>query len=500
VLSNNRIFPSKLLLFCCSLILVPTVEAASPAAKPAPKPTANKTAPQDSQKPAMQSEWQNLRKAADALSVNANYTDAESKYQEALAAAEKTGDNNAIVACLVSLANCMSAEDNKLADELPIRIRAKELSEKLYGAKSSRCAERVADLADVYARKGEIEQARENTDLAMQVLGQSDEQHPLEMAAYYQSLASRQIAASTFGLAEEPMKKAVELRSQKLSANDPLLINTLSRYANLLKKLGQDEEARKVQDRITLARVLPGADSAKGGSTPAGNSAFAKLLQAATEADKSGDQEKSIAAWRLVVQEAEKSNDARLPYALVHLGDHYLAQKNKDEALALYKRGLELREKSGSTKTLGMSRNLKRIAAQQIQANSSESERLYSRALEVEDQVNAPDLLLGMTLQNMLSADMMSKNNAKVEQVSKRMLQLADKIGGAFGSMQKRMALGMLGSAYMSSGRQSEGMQLLKSISQLPNPTGADFQKSLQESYSKAEELYEDSEKSSLPK
>jgi hypothetical protein len=80
------------------------------------------------------------------------------------------------------------------------------------------------------------------------------------------------------------------------------------------------------------------------------------------------------------------------------------------------------------------------------------------------------------------------------------MLQLADKIGGAFGSMQKRMALGMLGSAYMSSGRQSEGMQLLKSISQLPNPTGADFQKSLQESYSKAEELYEDSEKSSLPK
>lgn len=221
---------TALLVFVCTL--APIANAATPLQK---APT-NKRPAQEIQKAPANKEWMKLKAAADTLSLNGNNNDAQTQYQSALDNAEKSTDQNAIITCLIALSNCLAAQENKFSEELPLRIKAKELSEKVYGAQSVQFAERLADLADLYARKGEIEQAREYTDQAQQILGQSDDKNPLGMAACYQSLASRQIAAGTFGLAEEPLKKAVDLRSKNLSANDPLMISTLRRYSDLLKK------------------------------------------------------------------------------------------------------------------------------------------------------------------------------------------------------------------------------------------------------------------------
>lgn len=275
----------------------------------------------------------------------------------------------------------------------------------------------------------------------MAILSQSEDKYPLEMAACYQALADRQVSLGTLGLAANSFQKVYELRSSKLPADDPSVLDACKGYAVLLRQLDRKDEAAKLEQQIMLAKAEPAAGAVSGSvdiSVKKANkgddkSAFLKLLAEAKAADKAEDREKSLSCWKLVVQEAEKSDakDGRLPYALLHLADANQALKNKDEAAATYKRAMDIRQQQGAGKSLGMARNLARIAGLAMQSkNPNEADKLYSQALEIDDQVSAPDLVTSIALQNILSTSMMTGNNAKGEQTARRLMQLADKQGG----------------------------------------------------------------------
>jgi hypothetical protein len=467
-------------------------------------------------------EWQTLRKAGDSGLVRGNFEDAKTKYDAALASAEKLKDDKAIISCLTAVSNCLAWQDNQTADEQPLRERALELAKKTYGATAPQYAEALAQMADLKAREGDISTASDDTDRALGILGQSEERYPLEMATCYQAVANRQMSEGTPALADDSFKKALNLRGAKLAANDPVLLDTCKRYANVLKQLGRKDEANKLQERVTSAAAVAPTASTEGASATTGSSAgspstaigktatknsdnnnnnnnavFLKLLNDAKEADKAGGQDKASNSWKLVVDQAEKlgAKDPRLPYALVHLADSYAAQKNKDEAATLLKRAQEIREQQGATKTLSMARNVSRLANIELQnKNYSEAERLFSKALELEDQQNASESIVAATLQNLLSASMLAKDQAKAEETGKRLLPLSEKEGGPIGQMHMRMAAGSVGSIYMKSGRMNEGMQLLKSISRLPRTDESAFAKTAKESYAANEALFDKAE------
>ena len=453
------------------------------------------------------SEWMASKKAGD-LAIISGDSGAEAKYSAALSLAEKAKDNKALLVCLSALANCLASNRGRIADEEPLRQSALDLAQKTCGTASPQYAATLAAMSDYLARRGDIGQAEEKSEKAMAILGQSEDKFPLEMATCYQAVAERQIAVGTPGLADGSIKKALELREAKLPANDVLVLLTCRRYSELLKQLGRKDEASKLDERIALARAEAPTSTASVASSPKAaakpdknKDVFLKLLSDAKEADKSGDSAKSLACWKLVVQEAEKASpaDARLPYALVHLADACAGQKQKDEASALYKRALDMREKMGATNTLGAVRNLSRMAGMVLQnKNAAEADKLYSKALAIEDQLSAPDLIQAITLQNLLSTGMMTNDNGKVEQVAKRLMTVADKLGGAFGGMQKRSALAMLGMVYMKSGRLNEGMNLMKSMPQSDRLNNDEVTKAVKEAYATDETLVDKAEEASF--
>lgn len=463
------------------------------------------------------SQWQSAKSAGDAAVLRGSLPDAEEKYHAALSAAEKSKDNKGIVSCLTSLANCLAAQPNRISDEEPLRQRAADLAEKTIGATSPQFAGTLAGLADMQARKGESGLAEENTDRATKILGESDEKYPLEMATCYQAIGQRQVAIHTLGLADDSFKKALDLRSAKLPANDILVLETCRCYADLLKQLDRNDEAKKLQDRIVLARaeapagnisVASGAttsststESAKSAKTDESKPILAKLVNEAKDASKAGDPAKAVTSWKAVVEAAEKSGakDGRLPYALVHLGDAYHAQGSNEEAAVLYKRAIDMGEQQGAAKALGMVRSVSRLASIELQKkNSAEASRLYIRALALEDDQNAPDVIVAGTLSKMIAACMMAQDNAHVEVAAKRLIALADKIGGPAAEMQKRTAVAMLGSVYIKSGHMSEGVQLMKSMSHMPKTNPADFANAAKESLAAEDAIYDKSEEATF--
>src|SRR5262249_1689634 len=154
------------------------------------------------------------------------------------------------------------------------------------------------------------------------------------------------------------------LREGKLGANDPKVLDLCAEYAELLTKLKRSDEASKFRERITMANSLAAALPPPGQSksTAPGTDVFSKFVEKARADDAQQNRDQALADWKLAVAEAEKrsKSDGRLSFALVHLGDEYMYKKQPDEAEALFKRALELREQAGATATLGMARNMER--------------------------------------------------------------------------------------------------------------------------------------------
>ncbi len=482
-------------------MLICRAAEASPTAVPASKVQASKG------QAAGKAEWVALKKSAEAAYLEGDMARAEEKYRSAVVAAGASKDDGAKIVCLTALSNCLAAQNDKLKDEEPLRRQTLELAKNVYGEKSAPYARALAAVADLKARQGEIADSADTVERAMSILGQSDEKYPLEMAVCYQAIANRESARGSFGLADDAFKKALDLRTAKLPATDPDLLDTCKCYAEVLNQLGRKDEANKLQERISLAKVTSSV-AAQGSASSGGKKAdsnkaalFLKLLEDAKAANQAKDRDRSLSCWKLVAAEAEKSaaKDGRLPYALVHLGDAYSYNMQRDEAAALYKRAMDLRGQNGSDNTLGAARNLSRIASSELSnKHSAEAARLYSKVVEIEQHQNAPDTVQLRALQHLVSACMASKENGKAEEAAKRMASLADKVGGPIGTMQKNFAIGMLGSLYMQSGRTQEGLQLMKSMAGAARANPGDIGKALQDSFQSDEAFFDKAEEESF--
>ena len=525
---KKQIFKSPISLYSLSSILIAAVTPillvdnrcqAAPAASIKTSATAANS--QSTNTPAVSTtNWtkSELLKAAQIAELEGQNGLADEKYSAALKAAQSASpaDSNLILACTAAFADFLEKQ-SRFPEELSLRQNALALAEKAYGKASPQYAGQLANLACYHASKGEGANARNLTDQANAILiknPDSEKKFPLENSASYFAIARRQIAEGTLGLADDSYIKARELQESKLGKDNLSVLISVREHANLLQKIdGRKAEVDKLQDRITLAIALATTGSGTTGSTTpikAGKSVFGKLVEAAKLASKSEDHSKAIIAWKLAVDDAEKRSagniskanklaDSQAAYAMVHLADQYRGNKQPDEAITVYKRAIEKREKLAATETLGMARNLDRLGQCYMQAMKSQEAQPYlSKAFEIEEKIGADDAIKSATMQMMLSMYLSARNNSKAEAVAKQLLAMPNVTSGN-AAVRKNTALGALGSIYMQTGRMNEGMELLKQVSTtMTAQTGADTTRAYKEEYERYEKIVDEAEEKGL--
>lgn len=400
----------------------------------------------------------------DAAALGGNLGEARKSFKAALDAAQADGDKKTTVLCLDRVAG-LHSDPTAAAEEEQLRQKALDTAKQAFGADSAQAAMEMAQLAGCYGRKGAIGEARSTLDAARAILDRAGGDHALQNGVYWLNEASLQTSQNLPAMAEETLQKACALLSTDESGKY-YLAAALSEQATVLEQMERKSDAQKVREKLALLRgtaTAPSTDAA----APAGNTAFDNYVKMAQAAVLKADRETAMTNWKLALAEAEKGSesDGRQAFVLVHLGDEYAFKMQAPEALAMYRKGLELREKTGATRDLGMARNLNRLAKMAIgKQDYPGAEALLTKALGIEEACDAGDSIIADTLTALNTTYMMEKNASKSEGVCKRLLSIANKgtVGNA--AVLKATCTATLGGLLMQTGRLQEGLEMMKQI------------------------------------
>jgi tetratricopeptide (TPR) repeat protein len=454
--------------------------------------------------PSIKANVANLLAQGDAAYVAGNLDEAEKQFQAALTAAESSKDQRGAVAALDKLASCRAGQKDLIGEE-KLREKAVATAAEAFGANSAQTAMQMSQQAGFLARRGAIGEAREMLDKAKAMLNKDAGDHPVEDAVYSFNEGTLQSAQNLGGLAEDSLKHACALLASQSGARVHYA-RALEAQATVLEQLERTEDAKAVQEKLTLLRGTSIAGSTTSGTSSAvaiklGADPFFDYVRVAISTSMKQDRDAAITNWKLSLKEAEKTSnsDGRVAYVLIHLGDEYSRQKLTGDAEAMYKRSLELREKSNATGTLGMARNLGRLATMSgIRGDFKQADALLTRALRIEEQCNADDSIVAATLSAMASPCAMLKLNDKSEACYKRLLEIADRGKVANAAVLKTMASGMLGGLYMSTGRLEQGMNLIKKVQGAAQQSPDAIAKSSLQEFIKVETLIDEAEQKAL--
>jgi tetratricopeptide (TPR) repeat protein len=475
-------------------------------AKVSPKPAAAGSQQPNAAAPAAGAQIAASIKEAQIAELGGQDSLADEKYKAALKVAQDSSSNKSIAASAIA-ANTAMAEflcrQNKVQEQLSFRQDAVSTAEKTFGKDSTQYAEALANLGSYYGAKGEGAESRRLVDQATAILKNDEAAHPLELACCYLATARRQCAEGTFGLADDSYIKARQLRDSKAIKDDLLALLYCLEHARLLKKIERTGEAKQLQEKIIAFLALNstasgGVDSSKSG-TKAGQSPFAKLVFQAKAAEGEQQWDKALELWKLAAIEVEKpGQEAKLAYALVRLGDQYRLKKEYAQAIAMYKKALDARDKAGATETLGMCRNLERLGQVYMQDQKfADAQAPLTRALEIEKKISADPAIQAPTMQYLMSMYLSHRNNSAAESMAKQLLNLPDTAGSTI-ALKKQTARASLGGIYMQTGRMQEGMEIMKQMTPPSASVGAELTKAFQSEYVRLEKIFDADEEKSI--
>jgi CHAT domain-containing protein/Tfp pilus assembly protein PilF len=151
------------------------------------------------------------------------------------------------------------------------------------------------------------------------------------------------------------------------------------------------------------------------------------------ELSRAGKYSEALPLAQAMVASLEKTSNARdLAGALNNLGQIYSAQGHDDLAEPLYKRALDLMEKSSRLDTADGATDLTNLAAlYQRQSRLAEAEPLFKRALAIREKTlprEHPDV--GQSLNNLATLYVKQERYADAEPLFQRALAIYQKAGG----------------------------------------------------------------------
>ncbi len=182
----------------------------------------------------------------------------------------------------------------------------------------------------------------------------------------------------------------------------------------------------------------------------------------------------------------------------MHLADSLTGTDNA-EAIAIYKRGVAVREKAGAVTTLGMARNLERLGMMELtEQDFASGEAHLVRALDIEELCGASDDLKFLTMQCLASAYYNNKRYEPSEKICHKINELAGKSPESPTNRSKRnSAFGKLTLICSDTGRRREAMAMSEKLGSMPRPTSEQI-KAEQNAYAEMERQVDESEESSF--
>ncbi|QQR58903.1 MAG: tetratricopeptide repeat protein [Candidatus Melainabacteria bacterium] len=364
-------------------------------------------------------------------------------------------------------------KQQRLSDAEPVFQKAIDSSRKSFGDKSPAYAQALADMASLYALKGDVALAWKNNDEALAIIDAAKGNNYLEKASVNLAIARTRQTERSLGLADDFFKKALDQtmqgsnKGENKETDSPLTLLVCQEYALVLEKMERKDEAKKLNERVTLAKTLTPSSSL----TPLVIDAKAginKLIADAKKVEDAKDLDKTIEAWKSTIAAIEKANikDERLAYSMVHLGSALIEKKNYAEAQAILKKALEVRKSCSAPQNAGMARNLRRIGdCYMLEKNWDDAKNFLVLAYEAEEAYGADDATKNTTLNKLASSCLQGKDYKKGENACRQILVLAEKSDSPAKSIKKMMATSMLAGILMQSGRMQEGMQLMQNMS-----------------------------------
>lgn len=281
-----------------------------------------------------------------------------------------------------------------------------------------------------------------------------------------------QVLEGNRGLAEESIKKALEIKKSSLKAGDKLIVETLKEYASLLQDMGRKQDEAKIREEIASVQASERMSAATATPKLAGGSrsdACETAIQLARETSLKGSSEASLAQWKLALTAAQKqdSSGLRVAYCAVKLGDEYLTKRDNAAATQYYRIAIDaLTGKNESSYCMVMA--LRRIGTiQSLDKEYAAGSRSFLKAADICTKLKADPRLMAMILQQSASMSVMAKDVSAGEQSCRNLLDISDQLTGAMKINAKISSSTLLGSLYMQTNRMSEGLALMGKIASM---------------------------------
>jgi tetratricopeptide (TPR) repeat protein len=207
--------------------------------------------------------WQAVSEEAHSAFEVRRYTQAETRFLDALIIAEQLSgvvtseakdelDQNIITTIATMAKNAIDTKPQSPTQFLRPAYRIVDVSEE----DLVRLAKSLNNLAALYHLQGKFFLAENLYDRCLDIkLALYGEEH-LETAINLHNLAVLNCAKKKWEKAEILFKRALEIREKLLSENDPELIPILKNYGIMLRKTLREDDAKSVEARIAAIEAL----------------------------------------------------------------------------------------------------------------------------------------------------------------------------------------------------------------------------------------------------
>ena len=207
--------------------------------------------------------WQTVSEEAHAAFEVRRYTQAETRFLDALILAEQLSgvvtaeakeelDQNIITSIATMAKNAIDTKPQSPTQFLRPAYKIVDVSEE----DLTRLAKSLNNLAALYHLQGKFFLAENLYDRCLDIkLALYGEEH-LETAINLHNLAVLNCAKKKWEKAEILFKRALEIREKLLSENDPELIPILKNYGIMLRKTLREDDAKAVEARMVAIEAL----------------------------------------------------------------------------------------------------------------------------------------------------------------------------------------------------------------------------------------------------
>jgi tetratricopeptide (TPR) repeat protein/CHAT domain-containing protein len=390
-----------------------------------------------------------LNKLAEVCRMQGKLAHARPLQERALAIREKAlgTDHKDVAISLNNLALVLTAEKHFEQAERMF-VRTLPIYERTVGSEHLETGKVLENFGDLYQAQGRAREAEPLFVRALAIREKASGQEHGDVASTLNKLAQVHIVLRQDDEAEPLLKRYLAMREKALGPNHLDLTFILDDLAALNERRKQYADALSLRQRaLSLREVALGPDN-----RDVGASAF---NLAATYRKQSRDAEAQTLLQRVVaITDRRGGDESLLASALSALADLSNNKGNYDDAQALEKRALEIRERTLGSEHPDVAQHLGKLAfIYHRWGRDAEGEPLAKRSLTIREKVLGPDHGdVADSLHQLALIHVDQGRYAEVEPLHRRSLAIREKALGAE-HPKAADAVNAIGELYMHQGR-----------------------------------------------